>query len=74
MALDTDKVGYFVGVLIATLRAEIGEASQRGERLAAAVKHNQTARERAEKTLSTSRFRREQREERVWRFSDTEAL
>ena len=74
MALDTDKVGAFVGVLIATLRAEIGEASQRGERLSSAVKHAKTAREHAEHALKQSRFRRAQREERVWRFSDDAAV
>lgn len=54
----------FVGVLVASLKAEIAETSQRGERLSEAVAHNAGARETAAATLDTVRAQRARREAR----------
>ena len=74
MALDDDTIATFTGVLIAALRAEIGEASQRAERMSEAVRHAQAARDKAQMALEASSARRQAREDRLWRFDDSGAV
>ena len=74
MALDNDKIATFTGVLISALRTEIGEANQRAERMKEAVRHAQTARDKAQMALEASSARRTAREDRLWRFDDSGAV
>jgi hypothetical protein len=73
MALDREKLGNFVGMLIATLRGEIGETSQRAERLGGALKELRAVREDAEARLRASRAQRAKREERLNRANEARA-
>jgi hypothetical protein len=67
MALDKEKLGNFVGVLIASLRSEIDETGRRAVRLGEALRHGRDIRAAAEDALETSRAQREAREERLKR-------
>lgn len=74
MEIDKDQAANFVGVMIATLRGEIGEATARAERLGAAVTHLRAARDNADEGLVESSRRRAARQERQWRFDDNGAV
>jgi hypothetical protein len=63
--MDKTMAANFVGVLVAALRAEIAETSQRGERLHEAVKHNAAAREGALAAIESIRAQRARREARA---------
>jgi hypothetical protein len=70
MALDNDKLAAFAGILISALRAEIGEANQRAERMREAVRHAGVSRDRARAAIEASSDRRQAREDRLWKFDD----
>lgn len=70
MALDKDRTANFVGVMLASLRAQVGEAGARAERLGGAVARMTRARQTALAALETSRRRRAARERSLEQAND----
>jgi hypothetical protein len=63
--MDKTMAANFVGVLVAALRSEIAQTSQRADRLREAVKHSAAAREGAMAAVESVRAQRARREARL---------
>ena len=68
--MDRQRLSRFTGVVVAALRAEIGETTARAARLETAVGRMRESRARAEAALSDSRAARATRAERARRARD----